>query len=139
MSVPHIRPATPDELAAVRNVLDGAALAVERSLSEAIAEQVVFVAVSERETVLGAVVLSGREITAIAVRPGRRGQGIGTRLVDAVERTTGETTGTHQQALVAEFDASVAKFWRSVGFTSEKVERGRFRGERSSSDHCQGE
>lgn len=134
MSTIRIRPATSAELVGVRNVLDGAALCVERSLSDAIAEQAVFVAVSERETVLGAVVLAGREITAIAVRPGRRGQGIGTGLVDAAEHgiKSGDAGG-NRRSLVAEFDAGVADFWKHVGFTCEEIDPGRFRGERSAS------
>ena len=101
-----IRPATTDERAAVRNVIDGAALAVG-DLSDALAAGSVLVAVAEGR-MLGALVLDGHEITAIAVRRRRRGQGIGTALVeDALAR---------RSELVAECDAGVAEFWRAVGF-----------------------
>ena len=132
MAPVHVRPAAPDELVAVRNVLDGAALQVERSLPDVIAEQAVLVAVSERETVLGALVLSGREITAVAVRPGRRGQGIGTRLVDAArthDSPLGDAARAHNSPLVAEFDSTVADFWRAVGFRCEPLHGDRLRGE----------
>lgn len=51
---------------------------------------------------------SAAEIEAVAVRPGRRGQGIGTALVRAAAE--------RRDVLVAEFDAQVRPFWRSLGF-----------------------
>ena len=63
---------------------------------------------NEQSTVLGALVLSEEEIVAVAVRPGRRGQGIGCRLVARAKRA--------RERLVAVHEAGVAPFWESVGF-----------------------
>jgi len=118
----HVRTATIDDLPAVLNVLDSAVLQVGiEDLKRAIDTEGVLVAISEEGTVLGALVLDGAEITAIAVRRRRRGQGIGTALVEAAARQRDE--------LVAEFDRRVAEFWRSVGFDIEPLtESDRFRG-----------
>jgi GNAT superfamily N-acetyltransferase len=125
----RLRPATVDELPGVLNVLDGGALAVDSGrLRSAIDREEVLVAVvgpSDAERVLGALALSGGEITAVAVRPGRRGQGIGTQLIEAA--------GDHRARLVAEFDAGVRPFWTALGFevrSLDGLERRRFRGVR---------
>ena len=104
----RVRPATGDELPAVRNVLDGAALQIEHErLPAAVETGGVLVAVVDGR-VLGALVLDGTEITAIAVRRRRRGQGIGTALVDAA--------AARCEALSATCDRRVAPFWRAAGF-----------------------
>lgn len=104
------------------NVLDGASLAIgadtvrERSRADA-----VWVAVAD-DRCLGTCVLDGREIDAIAVRRRRRGQGIGTRLVEhAAAATAGD--------LRAEFHRRVRPFYDSLGFAIEPTdEPDRFRG-----------
>ena len=109
-------------------VLDGAALAIEAAaVRGAIDRGAVLVAVADGR-VLGACVLDGREIVAIAVRRARRNQGIGTALVEtAVEHHTG-----NDESLVAEFDGGVRPFYASLGFEIESAdEPGRFRGRRS--------
>jgi GNAT superfamily N-acetyltransferase len=65
--------------------------------------------------------LATAEIEAVAVRWGRRGQGLGTALVmAAVDRT---------DCLIAAFDESVRPFWASLGFEIEPGARpGRFVG-----------
>lgn len=63
--------------------------------------------------VVGALVLEGAEIRAIAVRPGRRGQGIGTALVEAGRHVRGR--------LVAQFHESVVPFWHSLDFDCERI------------------
>ncbi|PSQ54837.1 GNAT family N-acetyltransferase [Halobacteriales archaeon SW_12_67_38] len=104
-------------------VLDGAALAIEA----AAVREAVLVAVAD-DRVLGACVLDGREIVAIAVRRARRDQGIGTRLVEAAA----ERYATDEDELVAEFDRGVRPFYASLGFEVEPAdEPGRFRGRRS--------
>ena len=134
-----VREATVPELPDVLNVLDGAALAVDTGrLRSAIDRGEVLVAVaggnsdrerppdSEQSTegrIVGALVLEGREITAVAVRRRRRDQGIGTALVEAATR--------RRDRLLAEFDAGVRPFWESLGFAVEPAaEQGRFRGRR---------
>lgn len=118
-----IRAARIEELPSVLNVIDGAVLQVEiETLKRAIRDDDVLVAVvgeSDNERVLGALVLDGIEITALAVRLRRRGQGIGTALVEAAFERHGE--------LSAECDEGVVAFWQSVGFdvgTAEGFEGG---------------
>ena len=109
----RVREATVPELPDVLNVLDGAALAVDSGrLRSALDRGDVLVAVAgttgEGARVLGALALDGEEITAIAVRRRRRGQGIGSRLVEAA--------ADRKARLVAEFDPDVCPFWESLGF-----------------------
>lgn len=122
-----IREATSAELPAVRNVLDGALLESGVSaLDTAIADGAVLVPVRERQetadTVLGALVLDGEEIAAVAVRPRLRGQGIGTALVEAA--------AARRERLVAHFRAEVRPFWASLDFEIRDTGApGRFRGQ----------
>jgi len=81
------------------------------------------VASDDSGRVLGALVLDGEEITAVAVRRRRRGQGIGTQLVEAAS--------DRRERLVAEFDPRVREFWSSLGFESEPLpDSDRYRGVR---------
>lgn len=124
----RIRPADPSERPAVANVLDGAALEVDEALLEdalAVGDALVAVAVadesdgtSDSSRVLGALILDGDEIVAVAVRRRRRDQGIGTALVDAAE--------DRRDRLVAECDAGVRPFWASLGFEIAPTANGRF-------------
>nr|WP_254824697.1 GNAT family N-acetyltransferase [Haloglomus halophilum] len=79
----------------------------------------VLVAVTDGR-VLGALVLDGERIEAVAVRPGRQGQGIGSGLVAAA--------GARRERLVAEFDARLVDFYGELGFDIEQVEESRYRG-----------
>lgn len=116
----RVREATVDDLPDVLNVIDSAALRVDvDGLCDRIAEDDVLLA-AEDGRVLGTVVLSGDRIPAIAVRRGRRDQGIGTALVRAA--------ADRRDRLVAEFDAGVRPFWASLGFEVEALEDGRYRG-----------
>lgn len=54
---------------------------------------------------------ASREIVAVAVRPGRRGQGIGSALVSAA--------ASRREELVAGFDSDVRPFYESLGFEVE--------------------
>jgi len=117
-----VREARADELTAVMNVLDGAMLQARSDAVRAgIETGAVLVAVAD-DRVLGALVLSGREIDAVAVRRTRRGQGLGTALVEAATERVGSPT--------AEFDAAVRPFYESLGFDVRPVGDGRFRGVR---------
>lgn len=116
-----VREATVDDLPDVLNVVDGAALRVDvDDLRERIAGGDVLVAVEEGR-VLGTLVLDGDRIAAVAVRRGRRDQGVGTALVEAAAR--------RRERLVAAFDARVRPFWESLGFDIEPAdEPERYRG-----------
>lgn len=138
-----IREATADEYSEILSILDAAVLQTDpESVRGAIEAGTVLVAVSTGEqsgnraaggtensrggdgTVLGALVLDGNEITAVAVRPNRRGQGIGSALVTGALESSGR--------LVAEFDPGVGPFWESLGFEiSQLPDVDRFRGVRS--------
>ena len=119
-----VHTARPTDLAAVMNVLDGAALAVEAAtVRERIADGEVLVATAESR-VLGALVHSDVHIEAIAVRRSRRGQGIGTRLIETAATAT-------EGNLTAEFDTGVRPFYESLDFAIEPVGKtNRFRGRR---------
>ena len=112
------------DLAAVMNVLDGAALAVEAAtVRERIADGEVLVATDESR-VLGALVLDESHVEAVAVRRSRRGQGVGTELVASAAAGT-------DGPLTAAFDAQVKPFYESLDFAIEPAEEtGRFRGRR---------
>lgn len=104
-----IRTAKEAEIAEIASIFDAAALQTEiESLTTAIQSGDALVAARPTGPILGAIFLAGNQITAIAVRPGRRGQEIGTVLVDAC-------AGRHDK-LLARFDPSVRPFWESVGF-----------------------
>ncbi|KOX94942.1 acetyltransferase [Haloarcula rubripromontorii] len=125
----HVRTAHPDEVPAVMNVLDGAVLSIAVETVRAGAEDGgTLVATSgDSETdgrVLGALVVDGTHIEAIAVRRRRRGQGIGTALVEAALDRRGRVT--------AEFDADVRPFYEQLEFDIEPLdsESDRFRGVR---------
>ncbi len=122
-----VRAAVSEELPAVRNVVDGAALAVDAErLQGALDRDDVLVAVageSPDERVLGALVLDGHEIVAVAVRRRRRGQGIGSQLV--------ESAAIRHESLVADFEEDVRPFWESLDFRIAPAdEPSRYRGRR---------
>lgn len=140
-SAVSVRAATSDELASVLGVLDAAALETDADRVRAAVEpDDVLVAVPDGdsnreagsaatdavtaatgdETVVGTLVLDGDEIANVAVRRRRRGQGIGTALVGAA--------AARRETLVAEFDADVRPFYDSLGFATEAVREGRYRG-----------
>ncbi|MDQ2073729.1 GNAT family N-acetyltransferase [Haloarcula sp. NS06] len=124
----HVRTATPDEVPAVMNVLDGAVLSIDVETVRAGAEDgSTLIAVSgDNETdgrVLGALVLDGTHIEAVAVRRRRRGQGIGTALVEAAL--------DRRDRLTAEFDTDVQPFYEALGFDTDPLdEPDRYRGKR---------
>jgi GNAT superfamily N-acetyltransferase len=105
-------------------VTDGANLELSPdTLESALGDDAAFVAVADDgTTALGALVLDGERIAAVAVRPGRRGQGIGSALVEAA--------ADRRNRLVAAFDPDVEPFWRSLGFAIERAGDGRRRGVR---------
>jgi GNAT superfamily N-acetyltransferase len=127
----EIRDACSDDLSEIASIIDAAYLQIETdSLRERISAGTVLVAVATRNgtmdsevtgPILGVLVLDGEEITAIAVRPGRRGQGIASALVGEAK--------TRRERLTAAFDPAVRPFWESVGFVvSEQSDSKRLRG-----------
>lgn len=110
-----IRPAVPGEYVTVRSILEGALLEVDAGLLRRSSVLVVV----EDDRILGALVLNGPEIEAIAVRPKRRGQGIGSALI---RRATGR-----RPRLSAGFDPALRPFYASLGFEID-CENGRCRG-----------
>ena len=119
-----VRQAEAHELPAVMGVLDAAMLDADAAVvADRIDDGTVLVAV-DGDRVLGACVVDhsddGAVVEAIAVRPGRRGQGVGSALVAAATARWGE--------LSAVFDESVRAFYESLGFDVEPLGPGRFRG-----------
>jgi GNAT superfamily N-acetyltransferase len=106
------------ERATALSIIDMAGLEVAR---EAVmdGEREVLVAVTDGR-VLGALVLEGERIEAVAVRPGRQGQGIGSGLVAAANARC--------ERLIAEFDAKVRDFYENLGFETETLGESRYRG-----------
>lgn len=125
----HVRPANADEVPAVMNVLDGAVLSIAVATVRAgIEDGGTLVAVSGDDSadgrILGALVLDGSHIEAVAVRRRRRGQGIGTALIEAAL--------DRRDRVTAEFDADVRPFYEALEFDIEALdEPDRFRGERA--------
>lgn len=107
-----MRAASPEDRAELTAILDAAMLQTDaEQLHQRVAAGEVLIARSDtdgRSAILGTLVLDGDEITAIAVRPGRRGQGIGRALVAAAAR--------RRDRLLASFDPGVRDFYDSLGF-----------------------
>ena len=120
----EVRIARPADLPEAMNVLDGASLAADAgAVRERIAAGAVLVAAAD-ERLLGVCVLDNNEIDAIAVRRRRRGQGIGTRLV---ERAAKSVDG----GLSADFHRRARPFYDTLDFDVEPAdEPDRFRGRR---------
>jgi GNAT superfamily N-acetyltransferase len=116
------RNARPADLPAVMNALDGASLSVDaETVRERIEGETVLLAVADGR-ILGACVLDGPEIEAIAVRRRRRGQGIGRRLVECA-------AGSVDEDLRADFHRRVRPFYDALGFAIGPTdESDRFRG-----------
>jgi GNAT superfamily N-acetyltransferase len=120
---PTIRPATEDEATTARSVLDAAMLETT-TFADRLATEDVLVALVEGRVVGAAIrtphhTRGGAHVEAIAVRPGRRGQGIGRALIESVAES-GPVTG--------EFAATVRPFYESLGFSIRRLDDDRFRG-----------
>ncbi|MBO4247951.1 GNAT family N-acetyltransferase [Halomicrobium sp. IBSBa] len=120
----RVREATPADRAAVANVLDGAALETEPARLKASLQrgETLLAVADDGERVLGALVLDGDRIVSVAVRRRRRGQGIGSALVERALAERGR--------LVAAFDERVRPFYETLGFAIEPVDgdESRYRG-----------
>ena len=113
----RVEEATSEEETAARAICNAAMLELDESVLE---EGTVLVARDDGR-ILGALVLDGTEIDAVAVRPGRRGQGVGSALVEAAAERRSELT--------AEFDPGVRPFYESMEFDID-CGGGRCRGNR---------
>jgi GNAT superfamily N-acetyltransferase len=126
----NVREARPEERLTVRSIFDVAMLDVRNLLA---CELLVAV---EDGRVLGAAAVEADgigdpgEVHAIAVRPRRRGQGIGTALVREAE--------TRWDPVTAEFDERVRPFYDRLEFSIEPIGDGRYRGEKRTAASAQG-
>ncbi|MEF8778339.1 MAG: GNAT family N-acetyltransferase [Natronomonas sp.] len=111
----EIRAAVPSEYVTARSIFEAALLEVDRGL---LRRSLVLLA-CEDDRILGALILRGSEVEAIAVRPGRRGQGIGSMLV--------HEAANRRPCLSAGFDPDVRPFYTALGF-DVVCEDGRCRG-----------
>ncbi|KAB1192700.1 GNAT family N-acetyltransferase [Haloferax sp. MBLA0076] len=132
MSDTVVREGGPDELVAVMRVLDAGLLEVAASEVRERLETGDCLVADASGRVVGALVLDDDYIDAVAVSPSRRGNGVGTALVEAAVARQGR--------LVADFDARVRPFYESLGFsiepTSEAQADDRFRGVRADYRGC---
>jgi len=124
--MPGVREATVTDLPDVMNVLDGAVLDADAAaVRDHIGDDGVLVAVADDDPtrLLGALVLDGVHIDAVAVRRRRRGQGIGTALIEAA--------ADRNDRLTAAFDADLRPFYEGLDFAVEETdEPGRLWGAR---------
>lgn len=118
----HVRRARTDEAEAVIALLDAALLAFDR---EAVRRRVpgdrVLVAEID-ERIVGAALVDGTALEAIAVRPRYRRAGVGRRLVEEALARHGRITAT--------CDPRHRAFYESLGFVTEDDGNGRVRAER---------
>ncbi|MFC7135947.1 GNAT family N-acetyltransferase [Halobaculum litoreum] len=115
---PRIRVARDAEVDAVRRLLDAAMLTVPDGLADRVAGGDVLVAAADAGVggtdadVVGALVLDGSHVDAVAVRKSRRAAGVGRALVAAAaDRTDAPLTAT--------FRRQVRPFYGALGFVIE--------------------
>lgn len=121
---PTVRPADDDaEATTARSILDAAMLELPAFDARAAADDVLVALVDDR--IVGAALLRphhsrpGVHVEAVAVRPRRRGQGIGTALV---------TAAAERGPVTAEFDADLRPFYERLGFEMRRLDDDRYRG-----------
>jgi GNAT superfamily N-acetyltransferase len=122
----QVRPARAADRLDVVRVLDAGLLDLSLATVEARIDAGTALVAVDDGTVLGALVAdpaadAGAHVEAVAVRPNRRGRGVGTALVTAAADRWGRLT--------ADFDARVRPFYESLGFAVEEC-GDRYRGVR---------
>lgn len=132
-----VESATPDDRLDVLRILDAAMLETDAdAVDDRIAAADVLVARSTRtDGVVGALVAVRPDpdrlhVDAVAVRRGRRGEGIGSALVAAAVRR-GESDPT-VETVTAAFDAELVDFYEALGFAvdAQGTDEGRRTGRR---------
>ena len=122
-----IRDARPDDLTQMMTILDAALLDIEATEVRAAcgpgSRRWAFIAVAD-DRVLGTLVLAATRIEAIAVRRARRGQGIGSALVDRACRA--------HPSVTARCDGAVRPFYESMDFDCHRIGPDRYACHRSS-------
>lgn len=109
-----VRSATADDLLPVMRLLDGAHLEADiDAIRSRVGSGDVLLYANDGPPA-GVVVLDGGTVEAVAVRRGRRDQGIGRTLVEAARERRGRLT--------AEFDGRVRPFYASLGFDIHELE-----------------
>lgn len=117
----NVREATDDDVPAVMTIFDSALLETDVETVRGAVDRGDLLVADADGRLLGACLLVGEEIDAVAVRRSRRDQGIGRALVDAA--------ADRRNRLVAAFDPRVRPFWESLGFDIEPAdEPERYRG-----------
>lgn len=119
-----VRRADPSEFVAVMRLLEGALLDVSADRVRAAIDGGEALVAAADGRLAGSLVRDGDRVVAVAVRPGRRGRGIGSALIEAAD---GDDAGR----LLAAFDPSVRPFYESLGFdVRPAAEEGRLLGVR---------
>ena len=116
-----VREARIEEADAVTGLLDAALLAFDRTAVRGATQRGDVIVAEGATRLCGALILDGAEITAIAVRPQYRRNGIGSRLISAAV--------PGRDRLVARFDTRHRTFYEANGFEIREDENGRLRGE----------
>jgi GNAT superfamily N-acetyltransferase len=111
-----IREASPRDHLGVMQVIDGANLELSAETVERRIEADRVLVADDDNRIVGALVTVARDdgahVEAVAVRRRRRGQGIGSGLVEAAAE--------HWTPLTAEFDPDVRPFYDDLGFDVEE-------------------
>ena len=129
MTDPAVRVADGDDRVAVARLVDGALLDLSHDELRAALDRA-DVLVAERDgRVVGAVVLDGDHVVAVAVRRSRRRSGVGAALLRAAR--------TREGRLTAAFDPGVRPFYESLGFAVERRD-GRLFGTWTADDEREG-
>lgn len=119
----ELRRGTSDDVVPAMRVLQGALLDVDGSTVRDAAPDGELLIAESGDWVVGALVIRDGHIEGLAVRRKRRGEGIGSALVEAA---VADEDGT----VTADFRAGVRGFWRDLGFDVEQ-EGSRFWGVRA--------
>ena len=109
----ELRRGDSDDVVGAMRVLQGALLDIDGSTVRDAAPAGELLLATERDWVVGALVLRDGHVEGVAVRRERRGQGIGSALVEAAVLDEGST-------VTADFRAGVREFWKNLGFEVEQ-------------------
>ncbi|WP_435118155.1 GNAT family N-acetyltransferase [Halolamina sp. C58] len=118
----ELRRGTDDDVVAAMRVLQGALLDIDGSTVRDAAPEGELLLAEAGDWIVGALVLRDGHIEGVAVRRKRRGEGIGSALIEAA---VADEDGT----VTADFRAGVRGFWKDLGFEVEQ-EGSRFWGVR---------